>query len=356
MSSGAPSDTAPRRRGTLLRKLLGALFLATLLGAAIGAGYFYHATGKPLAFHGKTFRIEPGESLAGFARELRESGVIDETYSLRLLGRLEGTSGQIDVGEYRFPEGINLRRLLEQVVSGEGQVLLPMLVVEGWTFSRFRDQLRKAPRLEQTVADLDDEALMERLGHPGEHPEGRFFPDTYTYHPGDTDLSLLERAYTAMEEKLLAAWENRAEELPLETPYEALILASIVEKETAVPDERPKIAGVFINRLRRGMLLQTDPTVIYGAVADPDQEYDGDLTRRHLRTDTPYNTYIRKGLPPTPIALPGMASIEAVLHPAETEARYFVGRGDGTHFFSRTLEEHKAAVRKYQLGKQERGK
>ncbi|MEA3290892.1 MAG: endolytic transglycosylase MltG [Pseudomonadota bacterium] len=342
--------SAPPRRGSLPLKLLGALLLASLLAAAMGAGYLYHALNKPLSFHDRTYRIESGDSLAKFARTLQQGGVIGEPISLRILGRIEGAGGRIDVGEYRFADGINLQQLLEQVVSGQGQVLLPLLVVEGWTFRQFREQLRKAPRLEQTVADLDDAALMEELGHSEQNPEGRFYPDTYSYLPGDTDISILQRAYDLMTEKLKASWQARDEDLPLESPYEALVLASIVEKETAVGAERPRIAGVFVNRLRRGMLLQTDPTVIYGVISGLGDKFDGNLTRKHLRTDTPYNTYTRKGLPPTPIALPGEAAIEAVLHPDETEALYFVARGDGAHAFSRTLREHNNAVRKYQLG------
>ncbi len=192
---------------------------------------------------------------------------------------------------------------------------------------------------------MDNQALMKELGKPDHHPEGWFAPDTYAYVRGDTDLELLDRALADQEQILEQAWEERAEGLPLDSPYEALILASIVEKETAVPDEREEIAGVFVNRLNQGMRLQTDPTVIYGIGDD----YEGNIRRHHLQQDTPYNTYRRAGLPPTPIAMPGEASIRAALNPADTEALYFVARGDGTHVFSRTLEEHQQAVREYQL-------
>ena len=235
-------------------------------------------------------------------------------------------------------------RLLDQVVAGR-VIEYPVVLLEGWTFRQFLALLAQAPKLTHSISGLTVPAIMERLGHPGEHPEGRFFPDTYYYSAGQTDIMILANAYDKMHKLLQREWEGRENNLPLKNAYEALILASIVEKETGRDDERRLIAGVFINRLRHGMRLQTDPTVIYGM----GQTFDGNLRLKDLRRDNPYNTYTRKGLPPTPIAMPGKDALQAVLHPMVTGALFFVARGDGSHEFSSTLEEHNAAVLKYQL-------
>ncbi len=222
-----------------------------------------------------------------------------------------------------------------------------LTVIEGWTFAQMLDAVRTHPALAHTLAeDAGADAVMEALGQPGQHPEGRFFPDTYQFPRATTDVALLRRAYRRMQRVLAEEWRQRGENLPLDTPYEALILASIIERETGVPEERARIAGVFVERLERGMRLQTDPTVIYGL----GDEFEGDLRFRHLRTDTPYNTYTRGGLTPTPIALPSRAAIHAALHPERRGELYFVSTGDGRHVFSRTLEEHNRAVIEYQLG------
>jgi len=221
----------------------------------------------------------------------------------------------------------------------------PLVLVEGWNFEQVRRALAGAPKLAQTLQGLPDEEVMRRLGYPGLHPEGRFFPDTYYYSAGHTDLALLQRAFERMRARLEQEWERRAPDLPYRTIDEALIMASIVEKETGRPEERTLIAGVFVNRLRRGMRLQTDPTVIYGLGA----AYDGNIRARDLRRDNPYNTYTRAGLPPTPIAMTGGEALAAAMRPAATDALYFVSRGDGSHVFSATLKEHNAAVIKYQL-------
>jgi len=236
------------------------------------------------------------------------------------------------------------RELLDQVVAGR-VVEYPLVLVEGWTFRQFLDAIEEAPKLTRTLNGLSPRAIMERLGHPGEHPEGRFFPDTYYYSSGQTELAILANAYDKMQKLLQQEWEKRDNNLPFKDPYEALILASIVEKETGRADERRMIAGVFVNRLRHGMRLQTDPTVIYGM----GESFDGNLRLKDLRRDTPYNTYTRPGLPPTPVAMPGKESLQAVMHPVITGALYFVARGDGSHDFSSTLEEHNKAVIKYQL-------
>ncbi len=292
-----------------------------------------------------TYVVKPGTSLRAFAHQLQERNVIPEANTFVWLTYLSGHSRDLKAGEYRFRRGITAGELLDQVVAGR-VVEYPLVLIEGWTFRQFREALKNAPKLKQTLVGLPDREIMKRLGYSGVHPEGRFYPDTYYYSSGQTDLMILARAFKKMQQRLQMEWEGRAPDLPLKTPREALILASIVEKETGRADERRLIAGVFINRLRKGMRLQSDPTVIYGM----GRAFDGNIRLKDLRKDTPYNTYTRRGLPPTPIAMPGGESLAAALHPAETRALYFVSRGDGSHVFSETLQEHNAAVVKYQLG------
>jgi len=236
--------------------------------------------------------------------------------------------------------------LLEQLVAGR-VVSYQVTLIEGWRFVRLREELALLPEIVHESTQLTAAEIMVKLGHPGGFPEGRFFPDTYQYHKGDSDLQILAQAYAAMEQHLQREWATRAPDLPYSSPDEALILASIVEKESGAEAERAEIAGVFVRRLRLGMRLQSDPTVIYAVGAD----YDGNITRRHLKLDRPHNTYVRYGLPPTPIASPGLAALQAVMHPAAGDRLYFVGRGDGTHHFSATLAEHNRAVNYYQLGR-----
>ena len=240
-------------------------------------------------------------------------------------------------------DSITPKRLLQRLVRGE-EALRSITFVEGWNFRQVREALSKAELLKQDTRGLSDDLIMEKLGKPGLHPEGRFFPDTYTYVKGSTDLHLLQRALRAMDKRLNEAWAQKAADSPLKTPDEALILASIVEKETGRASDRPMVASVFANRLRVGMMLQTDPTVIYGLGAS----FDGNLRKKDLQTDTPWNTYTRAGLPPTPIAMPGKASLLAAVAPATSKALYFVARGDGTSQFSATLDEHNRAVNQYQ--------
>ncbi len=291
------------------------------------------------------FVIQPGESLTTVSRRLAAHGIVEHPAYFHFLGRWKGWQARIKAGEYEIEPGMLPEQLLIRFVRGKVR-LLSFTIVEGWTWRRLRDELRRSSVLRHTIDDLDQASLMRRLGMPGQHPEGRFLPETYRFPRGTTDIEFLRRASAAMREYLARAWARRAPDLPLKNPYEALILASIVERETAVPAERRQIAGVFIRRLRKGMRLQTDPTVIYGM----GKRFDGNLRRRDLTHDTPYNTYTRHGLPPTPIAMPGKAAIDAVLHPAPGKSLYFVARGDGTHHFSATLEEHNRAVIKYQLG------
>ncbi len=289
--------------------------------------------------------VEPGMSARAVVQALVKGGVEVDPQLLYWWIRLSGQARQIKAGSYEISRGPTPRTLLSKLVRGE-VAQRSVTLAEGLTFAQWRTTLRNAPHLRQEVQDLDAEALMAKLGRPGVHPEGRFFPSTYTYAKGSSDLALLRRAMQEMDQRLAAAWSQRTPDSPLRTPDEALILASIVEKETGRASDRGQISGVFNNRLRKGMLLQTDPTVIYGL----GEKFDGNLRKRDLQTDTPWNTYTRKGLPPTPIAMPGQESLLAAVQPEQTSALYFVARGDGTSAFSATLEEHNRAVRKYQLG------
>ncbi len=330
--------------------------------AAIGIG------DEPVAF-----TVERGWSARRTGEALEAAGIIDNARWFDLDARLGGRGADIKAGEFTLEPGTSVAELLPLFAAGRTRQYRHT-IVEGSTFVEVLNGLANAPRLEPTLvaqtggnageggAAGDDETIdwaavdaerlrtgesvMAALERAGVHPEGRFFADTYAYPAGTTDVQFLARAARRLDAVLAEEWEARAEGLPLETPEEALILASIVEKETAAPEERPRIAGVFLSRMVKGMRLQTDPTVIYGIGA----AYDGDIRRRDLLTDTPYNTYTRGGLPPTPIAMVGREAIRATLHPEETTALYFVSRGDGTHVFSETLAEHEAAVRKYQLG------
>jgi len=265
---------------------------------------------------------------------------------LRLLARWNGQAAKLKAGEYWLAPGTTPPQFLDQLVAGRVKVY-SLTIVEGWTFRQMLRAIHVHDAIRQTLAGLGGDEIMDRLQRPGEHPEGHFLPETYRFPRGTTDLEVLRWAYAGMDKVLAKAWSGRAEGLPLGSPYQALILASLVEKETALPAERPVIAGVFLRRLAIGMKLQTDPTVIYGL----GEAFDGDIRRADLIRDTPYNTYTRDGLPPTPICLPGRASIQAAVNPAAGDSLYFVARGDGSHQFSRTLSEHNAAVRRYQLRK-----
>ena len=293
---------------------------------------------------GLRYEIKAGDTLTRLSKKLYLANVIDHPRYLVLLGRLKGTANHIKTGEYLFEAGTTPNQLLDQIAKGS-TIQYSATIVEGLNFREMMAVLQENEYLDHTLKGLKPAQIMERLGKPGEHPEGRFLPDTYYFPRGTSDVDFLTRAYDAMEKLLAEEWEKRQVGLPLKSPYEALILASIVEKETAVPSERSAIAGVFVRRLIKRMRLQTDPTVIYGI----GEKFDGNLRRRDLVTDTPYNTYRRHGLPPTPIAMPGIDAIRAALNPADGEDLYFVARGDGSHEFSATLAQHNKAVIKYQL-------
>ena len=289
--------------------------------------------------------IEPGTPPREVAQGWVRAGVDASPWLLYQWFRWSGKSRAIRAGSYEIERGITPRALLDKMVRGD-EVLQTVRLIEGWTFRQFRNELERAPNLKQTLADQPDAALMAAIGASGVAPEGRFFPDTYAYSKGASDRVVLARAYAAMQRHLSAAWAERRPDLPLHSPDEALVLASIVEKETGVPADRSKVAAVFVNRLRAGMPLQTDPSVIYGLGSS----FDGKLHKRDLQSDTPYNTYTRAGLPPTPIAMPGRAALLAAVRPDETRALYFVSRGDGSSEFSDSLAQHNRAVDKYQRG------
>lgn len=320
------------------------LVMLVLVAAALGgAVYWWLDAPMRLATPTIDLSIEPGTSPRALAQDVQDAGVDVNPLFLYAWFRFSGLARGIKAGSYELDATITPRRLLSKLVRGE-EALRAVTLVEGWNWRQVRQALARADQLKGDSTELDDAAIMARLGRPGMVPEGRFYPDTYTYSKGSSDLAVLQRALRAMDKKLEAAWQARDSNLPLKSPDEALILASIVEKETGRGSDRPLIASVFVNRLRSGMLLQTDPTVIYGM----GERFDGNLRKRDLLTDTPWNTYTRPGLPPTPIAMPGRGALLAAVHPAESRSLYFVARGDGSSHFSATLDEHNRAVNQFQ--------
>ena len=326
-------------------------FLTLFLFAALvifGAGAFaLWWLNQPLRLPAPSvdLSVEPGTTPRSIARSIADTGTQVDPDLLYWWFRLSGQARQIRAGSYELEQGLTPRNLLTVLVRGE-EATRSLVLVEGWNFRQVRAALARAEQLKPDTVGLSDAALMAQLGRPDMAPEGRFFPDTYTYSKGSTDAALLQRALRAMDKKLDAAWSQRSPDLPLKTADEVLILASIVEKETGRSNDRAEIAAVFANRLRIGMPLQTDPTVIYGMGL----KYTGNLGKSDLQTDTPWNTYTRGGLPPTPIAMPGKAALLAAVQPAHSKALYFVARGDGSSQFSASLDEHNRAVNKYQRG------
>ena len=305
---------------------------------------WYVATPVPIASLPAEVEIAPRSGLRSAVAQLERAGIAVGRFQFEALARALGRERDIKAGNYEFTESMTPVDLLEKLTSGD-VTQSEVRLIEGWTFAQFRAALNAAD-LRHDTANLDDSEILKRLQATEPHPEGLFFPDTYLFSKSSSDLAVLKRAYLSMQRHLAAEWEKRAEAVPYRSPYEALIMASVIEKETGRADERERIAGVLVNRLRVGMRLQVDPTVIYGLGT----AFDGNLKRQHLLDDNPYNTYTRAGLPPTPIAMPGLASIRAALRPAKTEAFYYVSRGDGSSQFSRNLEEHNRAVSKYQRG------
>jgi len=338
--------------GDLLLKLLRLLLVLVLL-AVLGVGSFalwWLNRPLPLASDSVELSIDPGTPPREIAQAWVQAGVDAPALLLYEWFRWSGQARKIRAGSYEIGRGTTPLALLNKMVRGD-ETLAVARLIEGWTFRQFRAELAKADSLKPTTATMSDEQVMAALGAPGVAPEGRFYPDTYAYSKGVSDIAVLKRALHAMQKRLDAAWAERAPDTPLKSPDEALVLASIIEKETGVPADRGRVAGVFVNRLRQGMPLQTDPSVIYGLGT----AFDGNLRKRDLVADTPYNTYTRAGLPPTPIAMPGKAALLAAVRPDSTKALYFVSRGDGSSEFSDTLADHNRAVNQYQRAPQ-RGK
>ena len=330
---------SPRR---FLRRLLALLALLAVAGGGLGAWYLATPLSMPPA--PVEFEIPAGAGLRAAARLLERAGVEVHPVAFELLARVQGRAQSIKAGNYALTGPTTPVELLDKLTRG-AVMQAELRVIEGWTFGQLRAALNESPVLRHDTASLSDEQILARLGAPEKRAEGLFFPDTYLFARQSSDLAVLRRAYHSLQRHLAEEWAQRVDSVPYKSPYEALVMASIVEKETGRPEERGRIAGVLVNRLRIGMALQADPTVIYGLGGD----FDGNLTRAHLGTDGPYNTYTRAGLPPTPIALPGLASIRAALRPDPTKALYYVSRGDGSSEFSSSLQEHNRAVTRYQL-------
>ncbi|WP_200883045.1 endolytic transglycosylase MltG [Massilia sp. BSC265] len=320
------------------------LVTGVIVSVAAVAGFSYWAK-SPLDTGGKVveFSIAPGSGVGAAAQQMAKAGVPVNPQLFNILARVTGEAGRIKAGSYELKQDTSPRRLLAQLVRGEF-AQEAITIVEGWTFRQMRAAIAAHERLRHDTVALSDEELMQKISSEYKAPEGLFFPDTYLFAKGSSELEIYKKAHQAMLNRLKSAWEGRDPSLPYKTPYEALIMASIIEKETGQTSERSMIAGVFVNRLRTGMMLQTDPAVIYGM----GERFAGNIRKKDLQTDTPYNTYTRAGLPPTPIALPGIGSLQAALAPAKTQALYFVARGDGTSQFSDNLNDHNRAVNQYQ--------
>jgi len=320
------------------------LAIVSTLALIIWLTYFAY-TPIQLKTESIDFDIEAGSRFRGVSKQLVAQAALKESVSFELLARALGQASDLKAGIYIIKNGTTPLELLDQITSGTtGQA--GVTFIEGWTFAQMRQALNENDAVKHMTMSETDAQILREIGAQETLPEGLFFPDTYFFAPNTSDRDILKRAYTTMQNKINKAWAEKSEGLPYQTPYQALIMASIVEKETGRASERPQIAGVFINRLKVGMRLQTDPTVIYGL----GEKFDGNLRKQDLLTDTAYNTYTRDGLPPTPIAMPGLGAIQAAMHPAQTKALYFVGKGDGSHAFSATLTEHNNAVIRYQLG------
>ena len=319
-----------------------------LVFAIAAAGGFAWWAQQPLSLSASPIEVivKPNSGVASVGRQIQRGGVAMDPRLFQLLARVTGHGADLKAGGYQFDTGITPLDVIEKLAKGEVTHFV-VTVIEGWEFRKMRAAVDASPALKHDTQSMSDAELMKAIGAPEASPEGMFFPDTYLFARGSSDVDLYKHAYRAMQRRLTDAWNARSPDLPYKTPYEALVMASIVEKETGQAAERPLIAAVFVNRLRKNMMLQTDPTVIYGI----GQGFDGNLRKKDLQTDTPYNTYTRTGLPPTPIALPGLASLAAATTPAPSDALYFVARGDGSSHFSSSLPEHNRAVDKYQRGK-----
>lgn len=331
----------------MVKRLFAVVGTLLVLGAAATAGgyvYWQSRLEAPLSLDEPTlYQVPAGAGFNQVVGELEAQGVISDAWAFQLMARLEPARvPQLRVGEYQLMPGMSGVEMVA-LLGSNNVVTYPLTIPEGWTFRQMRELLGAAPKLEQRTAELSDDEVMALLGREDTFPEGWFFPDTYRYHLGMSDVDILRQSLTRMERILEEVWEGRDDDLTIDTPYEALIMASLIERETGAPEERPEIAGVFKRRMEQGMRLQTDPTIIYGM----GERYEGRITRADIREATAYNTYVIDGLPPTPIAMPGRAALEAAVNPLPGETLYFVSRGDGTHHFSRTLREHNNAVNRY---------
>jgi len=330
-----------------IKKTLALLFVAAIIAAGLIWQHYQAFADKSLMMSSeeRILSVEPGDGFHNVLKKIRALGVSQgNDLEWKALSKQMKVASHMQVGDYAITSGLSPRTILQRIKDGD-IIQRKFALIDGWNIRDLRKALKNTGHIEHLTDELSDAELMAKLGADGVHPEGRFLPETYLYSRGTSDLDLLQRAYTGMQDALADAWDNRQDGLPLTTPDELLTLASIVEKETGAAEERPMIAGVFIRRLNSGMRLQTDPTVIYGIGS----AYDGNIRKKDLQTDTPYNTYTRDGLPPTPIAMPGKPALEAAAKPAEGDTLFFVARGDGSgrHVFSKDLDDHNAAVRQY---------
>jgi len=326
-----------------LKKLKFVLVGLVVVAFALGL-YGYRNLHQPMGFEAQSVDIVAGSGFSTITARLQRQGLITQPKIWKIYARLTGKATRVQAGEYRFESGLSPVAILDKLVRGD-VIQHQITLVEGWTFKQLLQALAAEEKLEHQLTELKAAEIMDKLGYEKEHPEGRFFPDSYQFTSGTSDEDILRRAYLRLSTILEEEWQQRDKDLPYKNAYQALIMASIVEKETGQASERPEIAGVFVRRLQKGMRLQTDPTVIYGL----GDSYKGNIRRKHLKQPTPYNTYVIRGLPPTPIAMVGREAIHAALHPRDGKSLYFVAKGDGSHFFSDTLAQHNNAVRRYQL-------
>jgi UPF0755 protein len=330
----------------MLKFIRNLILLAVLAATMLGGGFAWNVF-SPIRLESTPveFNIVPGSGLRSVARQISEAGAPVHPWVFIALGKLLRVEASVKAGSYEISSGMTPLLLMEKLTRGD-VTQTDIAFIEGWTFRQMRERLDAHPEIRHDSRGLSEAEILQKIGAAENRAEGLFFPDTYLLAKRSSDLEVLARAYRAMQRHLAREWAGKAAGLPYREPYQALVMASIVEKETGREADRPLVAAVFTNRLRQGMLLQTDPTVIYGV----GEKFDGNLRKRDLLADTPYNTYLRSGLPPTPIAMPGLASLQATLHPVDSQALYFVARGDGSSQFSRTLDEHNQAVNRYQRG------
>jgi UPF0755 protein len=330
----------------MLKFIRNLILLAVLAATMLGGGFAWNVF-SPIRLESTPveFNIVPGSGLRSVARQISEAGAPVHPWVFIALGKLLRVEASVKAGSYEISSGMTPLLLMEKLTRGD-VTQTDIAFIEGWTFRQMRERLDAHPEIRHDSRGLSEAEILQKIGAAENRAEGLFFPDTYLLAKRSSDLEVLARAYRAMQRHLAREWAGKAAGLPYREPYQALVMASIVEKETGREADRPLVAAVFTNRLRQGMLLQTDPTVIYGV----GEKFDGNLRKRDLLADTPYNTYLRSGLPPTPIAMPGLASLQATLHPVDSQVLYFVARGDGSSQFSRTLDEHNQAVNRYQRG------